>query len=619
MLSEKLAKLDLSNVLLSREEYRPFVKAGDRVYWESLPAALCGRLISRGESRLGFDWPALPATLYMENKRNGNRTRYEAACFERRAALGELVLAECAEGRGRFLDNIANGIWATCEESSWCIPAHCPATLPNVDEPIVDLFAAETAALLAWADYLLGEALDDVSPALRARIAHEVNARVLTPYLERDDFWWMGFTPHPEGPVNNWNPWCHSNCLAAFLLLENDGGRRRAAIEKCVRSLDVFLSTYRDDGGCDEGTSYWGMAGGALFDCLEQLDFTTRGALAAWNEPLIAAIGRFIFRSHIAGDYYINFADGGARVRIPAELVWRYGRRIGDRELEMQGAAAYRLGGLQPASVVYGSLYRALSGIRNHQALTGLHAAPPLVRDVWLDGIEVMAARERQGSAAGLYLAAKGGHNHESHNHNDVGSFIVCSEGLPVLIDVGVEAYTAKTFSKDRYSIWTMQSQYHNLPTVNGSQQMNGPQYRAKDVHYSCSDVEATLEMDISAAYPAEAGIEIWKRSFHFKRDGKASIQIADEYGLRHTSDITFNLMTCREHALDSGSIRFTVPGGKDVLLRFDGTEYEATSERVDIFDERLAPVWGDHIYRIMLRARKPQMKGKSVIRMMQA
>ena len=77
-----------------------------------------------------------------------------------------------------------------------------------------------------------------------------------------------------------------------------------------------------------------------------------------------------------------------------------------------------------------------------------------------------MAARSKDGSAEGLYLAAQGGHNAESHNHNDVGNFIVYADGQPAIIDVGVETYTAKTFSSQRYEIWTMQSAYHNLPSI---------------------------------------------------------------------------------------------------------------------------------------------------------
>jgi hypothetical protein len=41
----------------------------------------------------------------------------------------------------------------------------------------------------------------------------------------------------------------------------------------------------------------------------------------------------------------------------------------------------------------------------------------------------VAAARLRQGSVNGLYFAALGGHNAESHNHNDVGNFVVYLDG----------------------------------------------------------------------------------------------------------------------------------------------------------------------------------------------
>ncbi len=91
----------------------------------------------------------------------------------------------------------------------------------------------------------------------------------------------------------------------------------------------------------------------------------------------------------------------------------------------------------------------------------------------------------KRGSARGLTVAAKGGHNDESHNHNDVGEFVVYCDGKPLLIDAGVETYSRKTFSPQRYEIWTMQSAYHNLPTIDGVQQAPGAAFAARDVTYS--------------------------------------------------------------------------------------------------------------------------------------
>ncbi len=71
--------------------------------------------------------------------------------------------------------------------------------------------------------------------------------------------------------VNNWNPWICSNWLVSALLMERDALRLRSAAYKILQCLDNFLNGYAEDGGCDEGPSYWGRAGASLFDCLDLL------------------------------------------------------------------------------------------------------------------------------------------------------------------------------------------------------------------------------------------------------------------------------------------------------------------------------------------------------------
>ncbi len=205
------------------------------------------------------------------------------------------------------------------------MPAHVGAQkrgsgLPDVTEPTVDLFAAETGALLAWTDYLMGERLDAVHPLVRERLRLEVDRRILTPALERDDFWWMGFSPRE---VNNWNPWINSNWLASVLLLERDPERRVRAVRKIARSLDRFVDAYPDDGGCDEGPSYWGRAGASLFESLELLHAATGGRIDVYREPVVRAIGQYIARAYIAGrllrEHRRRAGEGaaGAGARVP--------------------------------------------------------------------------------------------------------------------------------------------------------------------------------------------------------------------------------------------------------------------------------------------------------------
>ena len=156
-------------------------------------------------------------------------------------------MAECVEAKGRFADEIANGVWLICEESFWGVPAHLSAQragvgLPDVAEPIVELFAGETASLLAWTAYLTGPRLTAVSKLIPERIRLEIDRRILSPCLTRDDFGWMGFTGKP---LNNWTPWICSNWITAALLTEFDETRRQAAVSKSAALARQFSRRLR--------------------------------------------------------------------------------------------------------------------------------------------------------------------------------------------------------------------------------------------------------------------------------------------------------------------------------------------------------------------------------------
>ncbi len=615
----------LAAMLLPRSEWKPFATASERAPWEGLPREDRESLIADGVRSLKTGWPTLPASLFLEYARIGNRSNYEGVRNQRRDKLRELAIAECVEAKGRFTDEIVNGIWTTCEESYWGVPAHlnlqkAGSGLPDVAEPTVDLFTGETSSLLSWIDYLLGPQLESVSPLIRPRIRLEIDRRVLTPNLTRN-FGWMGFQENPNRPVrppNNWNPWINSNWLASALLIEKDEKRRVASVHKILLSLDKFLNGYAADGGCDEGPGYWGRAGASLFDCLELLYSATGGKLDIYGAPLVGEIGRYIYRAQIHDRYFTNFADAPAIVRPSADLLYRYGLRIRDEKLSGLGSYFAKQGGASPRG---DSILRQLPAIFNAAALRAAPASQPLVRDTWLPGIQVMMARQKEGSASGLYLAAQGGHNAESHNHNDVGNFMVYADGRPVIIDIGVETYSAKTFSSKRYEIWTMQSAYHNLPTIDGIMQKEGIEFAASQVEYKSSENAAQLALDISKAYPTEAGLNYWTRTLQLDRAAN-QVELTDHYGIRRKpNEIMWTFMTpCKVQEISAGVIQF----GNDefssgtVRLAFDGKSLTPSIEEIEVKDSRLRSSWGDRLYRILLKARNPAPEATFEFRMVQ-
>ncbi len=613
LLSDMFPLEKLKEIILPAEVWHPFPSSSEHEAWQRLPVKVGEAHIKQAEKHLGCDWDTPKASVFLEYVRNGNRSHYQEISFGRRARLAELVLGECFEGKGRFLDDIMNGVWTICEETYWGVPAHVGiqkrgSGLPDVTEPTVDLFAAETAMLLAWTDYLVGGQLDRISPLIRERIRHEVERRILSVNLERDDFWWMGFGGRI---VNNWNPWICSNWLAAVLLLEKDPEQRAMSIHKILRCLDNFLIPYPRDGGCDEGPGYWDRAGGSFFDCLELLHSASQGRIDLFGEPLVKEMGRYICRAYISYPYFINFADAAARMNASAGLIYRYGKSVSDDTMLGFGAFLARKQRLDEDYLrgSFGSLGRVLPTIFNLEDLLAAEPEEPLARDFWLPELQVMGARSFEGSNRSFYVAAKGGHNAESHNHNDVGNFIVYVDGFPAFIDVGVETYTAKTFSDRRYEIWTMQSAYHNLPTINGAMQKEGREYRASQVQYQRNEEKAIFSLDIAPAYPDESKVKTWIRTITLNR-GK-NVTLMENYELRGSGqNLQMSLMSWREPVLEKeGVIRLETPYEdldlRPITIRYDENRFGVSIETISLEDDRLKSSWGGKIYRIFLKAKE--------------
>ena len=121
-------------------------------------------------------------------------------------------------------------------------------------------------------------------------------------------FFWKG---KPGQKVNNWTAWCTQNTLIALLSDEDlTQDIRRQILEQAARSLDIFLDTYGEDGCCNEGASYYRVAGLCLFNALEVMNFVTDDALTdIYRENKVKNMAPYILNVHIAEEYYANFAD----------------------------------------------------------------------------------------------------------------------------------------------------------------------------------------------------------------------------------------------------------------------------------------------------------------------
>jgi hypothetical protein len=618
LLSGRYSRDSLGMILIPLARWEPFPKISDRSGWAKADQTMMKAFVKQAESYIHYDWPSIPATTSLLIERTGDRSEYEAISFKKREVLGILLLAEIYENKGRFIDPIINGVWSICEESFWGVPAHLPRTkeysgLMDVSAPFVELFGAETATFLAWVDYFVGDKLDAVSPQIRKRIYYETNNRIFQPLMTKQHGW---MARGADGrPPNNWNPWICSNWLNAALLLEKNEGRRADMVFRLLSVLDQFVNPYPADGGCDEGPGYWDAAAASLYDNLSMLNLASNNAFQyVYQDEKIKNMARFIYRAQIGEKYFLNFADADPQPGMAAGMIYRFGKDIQDSNM-MKFGAFYRKSeeGKTGQFHYFRNFFALFIQDEFRKAPQGL----PLPEDVWLPGIQVMIARDKQGSSDGLFLAAKGGNNDESHNHNDVGNFVVYYKGLPVLIDVGRGTYTRKTFSDKRYEIWSNTSAYHNLPTVNGADQPAGPAFKAGQPVYRKDKRSAELSLDITKAYPENAGIQSWRRSVRLNR-GK-NVELQDIYSFTSAGKITEHFMTCYPAELvKPGELvihsRPKNETAKDFVISYPADQMQPVVEKVPLTameDKGIKEKWGDSIYRINFELNSPGASGR--------
>ena len=609
LLQSKWQATEVKKLLVPDRQWVPYPQYADRQAWNHFLGGLKADLIAEGEAQLKHPWNLILATDYLEFERSGSRAVMEQPYHANVNRLSILMMAELAEGKGRFVDEIVNGVWLFCDMKGWASPAHLYGSLPSKralpDDSgvLIDLVSGDLSALLSWCHYFFKDAMDGVNPYITQRLQHELRVRTMDPFMERDDYWWQAFKLKPGGLVNNWNPWCNSNVLITFLLMEEDSDRLAQAVYRTMCSVDHFLNYVKEDGACEEGPSYWGHAAGKLYDYLQVLAYATKNQISLFDVPMVKNMGEYIVNSYIGDGWVVNFADAMAKGDGPSGVIYRYGKAVGSEPMKQFAAYLYGSGEVRDYLSGGRDLFRTLENVAVHHEVSQTSAKVEYADFCWYPKTEFCYMRDKKG----WFFAAKGGYNDESHNHNDVGSFMLFHNNMPVLVDAGVGTYTRKTFSSERYSIWTMQSNYHNLPLINGVAQSYGRQFRSSNV--KCDKNKKSFSLDISQAYPSEAAVKQWGRTYTMKEKG--GLVIADQFELSAAkAPLVINFLTHAAPELEeSGVVMLKVGDGK-MALRYDSSLFVPSVEVVELDDKRLSNVWGGRLYRLSFTAKDLTLKG---------
>ena len=482
VLSTQLSQLtnqELSSCLSQRRKLFPELEEA-RIHLQQLQYAAQTRPVLASARAILAQSTQIPVTSYTHYRlfrRSGERSAYQEAYFLKRSQLSASALLLFL-GETEWKDMVQDLIWNICEESNWVVPAH--------EDKMIDLFAAETAFELTETLLLLGETLEE---EIRHRVRVEVERRVFDPYLRfyhLQDWYLRG---------SNWNGVCNSAVAAAFLLLEEEPGRLKRALEIALTGLDAFLDTaFAEDGSSSEGVSYWQYGLLNFIPLAEFLYTLSDGAIDLLATEKLKRIAAFPLKLQLSGSSFASFSDCEESVHFHPGLLARLAKRTGEDALLS----------LLADGVALENDWRLPMMLRNILWWDGSRSAAVPPDNTYLPAGGTARLVTRMAAEWPFVLSVKAGHNDEEHNHNDIGSFLLHVAGENVLTDPGRGRYTRDYFRAGRYENIFANSYGHSVPRIDGKLQGTGRAFAGTFVEVpeeGATDRPAQVTLEFAAAY----------------------------------------------------------------------------------------------------------------------
>lgn len=564
----KLSELQSSLItsLRPRQEMSPVPACSDRAGWSAVRSATRAALIEQAETALNVPHAVITASDILRLTTHGDASGFTEKYVSRRRDLKALALGEACEGKGRFLGGMIDLCFMICEETAWTLPQNMRETsgkeqeLPDPERCQLDAGAARTGALLATVLYMFREKLLEISPLLVIRLEREITLRLSDPFLQNREL---------DGGAENGLPVSKMlmlrECLTALLLTEREERCRWTGVKKAFSLLIEALDTLPEDGDLPGGLAAFPDDTGAALECLELINDACGGMLPTDRLDCLQRIGDLIVGSHIAGDYFAASGAQPARIRLDSSLLQRCGQLLDSDAMLTMGAYMLTTGDVHEER----TLLNEARAVLGESRLLSCDPRPGMPLDYLLPSREMLCMRSRGGTSDGLFACIEGGRNTPG-SHADAGNILLYMDGRPVLCDVGELALVRALPPSETETLWETQSQYHNLPVINGCSQRMGDTFGADDFLAQTGVESSAAVADIAHAYPPAAGVVSWRRTVQLTRGEQPEFYLWEIAELSAPKNrVEFNFITCGIPLCDGQRIVF---GNTEILLPTDLT-----------------------------------------------
>ena len=459
-------------------------------------------------------------TQYRMCDATGERTSFEKAYFQNINRLNAFFLRTALYGEERDLEELQNVMWAICNSFNWPLNAHTPNLFLGADisEHVVDLLSAEIAQMLAEILSVLGDSID---PYLKKIVVERINERVFLPFESGDT---AKYRLSWEDVLENWAAVCGGSLGMAALYLIEDEARLEKILARCIRSVNNYIKSCTDDGICLEGLGYWNyaMCFYVAFDALLK-ERTGKSAVqdAEKYQKLIS--------------YPQSVSIGNARIAAFAD---------GTSALQLYSGLMLSLAGDYGVKIPKGGNMNAPTRLIDDVRKLALFDPALLETEEDNENRFFPLAHWAIFHADNAVFAAKGGHNDEPHNHNDIGSFLFDIGKDEVVADLGSHLYDRDYFlNETRYNYINTSSRGHSVPIINDCLQEAGVTFRADGFR----SLDNGVEISFAGAYPQKAGVSSLVRSITLCNS--AELTVSDTFAFRQEGNTVKERIVTRKSA----------------------------------------------------------------------
>jgi hypothetical protein len=537
----------------------------DRIAW----ADAGGRLSSfsqEAERYLNTPLPPFDQNAYLQFTQTGDRQPMEHNLSSRTYRLIPLVLAECVEDQGRYLQRIAEEMDSLADMPSWTLSAHDPKLLNlHGERYYVDLNAADMADNLAEALYLLG---DKVPAATRNHVMLSMERHVFEPM--RESFATASRSANPNGNwwlygEMNWNAVCLKGVTGAALAVLPGVRDRALFVAGAEHYIQYYEKSFNPDGYDTEGLGYWNYGFSHFIELRENLLRVTGGRIDLLASAKMKKVALFGIEFPMLPGNAAAFGDAGTRPRADAHLI-----AVIDHVFEIAptgGSAEERSSNFQHNALP--SIALDLFPISGDELPTPPEVSHHDLQTYYADS-GVLVSRPGPGQDFAVTIKAGG---NTTHSHNDIGSFVIGLDGVQPLGDPGGPGYyTAATFGPNRLDSKLLNSFGHPVPEIDGHLQLDATKVKVKVLSHSFSPREDRIAIDMRPAYD-DPQLKSMTRTLVHSRDGNGMVEITDAFDLAKPAVVIESLPTHGTwQKVNDHSLLFTL-GGKQVKVSIESPE----------------------------------------------